>query len=465
MTQKIFIDVIQNTKRHFSNPYLLEDYVKGSRYSKLTNIEKRLTTWLTFFNEHHYLQHHSNYELTIEAILDISSNSSLFLDLTYYEVSIAQELYLSIFKLKNPLLVKNKRAAMKLFVLVLIYGKYPGMFRGSIIKELDKVTDEIDEGIIMDITSVTLVKYAMPKFLILEIHLLNTEELDILMRGLRGENAFRHEYFNHQITKREFSELMSLDLHKSCFDLHRYCFDDHLLIRSLIYIKILGGNFHNDNALRFLECNLTFQENPYKYLSEISFWKKAYDLICPSSVNAVGLDLESCVAYLESLLRENNKLTCLKGRTTQSISRLIHCWFSEDYNHDWLKLDWPSKGKKSVVFFYEGFEYKVEELISGEQLFNEGLKMSHCVFTCALECYYGNCSIWSIKKKTKGKFKEYLTMKELNNSFIEEKARFNQMPTDHEYNLIDYCAQLLGFEVLEDSPTRYGGYVMYHCPN
>ena len=162
---------------------------------------------------------------------------------------------------------------------------------------------------------------------------------------------------------------------------------------------------------------------------------------------------------------KKRKSFVLKGRTTKSISRLIHKWYYEDSDHKWLKLVWETKGKESVEFCYDKVQYKVEELFSGKQLFHEGLKMSNCVFNFVPDCVEGKLSIWSIKKKVNGKYKEYLTMNEVNNSFREEKARFNKMPSHHDYNLIDYCAQLLGFEVLEDNPTRYGGYVVYHCPN
>jgi hypothetical protein len=437
-------ETIETTKRYFPDECLLDTYLFRLGCCQYSDADNRLNNWLTFFNRNRYLQSDSFYRYIIEGVLEIASENRFYWKLTNREVLISQQLFLKLWNTVKPIELSHKSAGVKLYVLSMVYGKYPAMFTDTILEEVFYYEGDLSESVISRVTFSILLKLDTPWFLLRQIDLLSPNELDILMKGLLGSNEFKNSYFQSLVTRKEFNQLMLLEFKKTYFD-------DNILCRSLIYIKITEETPGLEKeAILFLKSSEVFTNKPKEYLSEIGFWKMAFRLVYPAVIRLSGLAMEDCVGYLEQMKYcENDPLQfSVQGRTSESLSRLIRDW----YDRIGANLSWKGSANKTVDFKYKGSSYQVCELTSSGQLLEESKNLSHCVETFDWGCYLGSCQIWSLKIKRKAKFKALFTLEVVSNSIVQVKGMHNIDPDEGEMEVIKFCASLLQFEIKLDQP-------------
>ena len=127
---------------------------------------------------------------------------------------------------------------------------------------------------------------------------------------------------------------------------------------------------------------------------------------------------------------------CMKGRTPESILRAVSSW------HGTLTVtrtapipSWKPSGFRPFVFDEASGDgerrYEVVELLTGQELMDEGCAMRNCVASYAGYCVSGRTSIWSLRKWIEsGRFVRLATV-EVNNTqrfIVQVRGRLNQRP-------------------------------------
>lgn len=84
-------------------------------------------------------------------------------------------------------------------------------------------------------------------------------------------------------------------------------------------------------------------------------------------------------------------------------------------------------------------QWRIRELLSGAELFEEGRRMQHCVVTYAYSCARGDCSIWTLERRhVDGGVEKHLTLElDRNGVLVEARGRQNRRPTDREMVALD----------------------------
>ena len=144
----------------------------------------------------------------------------------------------------------------------------------------------------------------------------------------------------------------------------------------------------------------------------------------------------------------------MKRRTPESLLRQVETW------HGSLQTFRAATGQYFKKSGYGGLileagsanashkrsQWHVRELLSGEELIEEGRRMKHCVASYVLSCSNGYCSIWTLERHhANGKKEKHLTI-ELSDTgvVVQARGRGNRLPTEQEIAVLDTWAQHAG---------------------
>jgi len=137
------------------------------------------------------------------------------------------------------------------------------------------------------------------------------------------------------------------------------------------------------------------------------------------------------VTYLR-IYKQQNLEAQLKGRPLSSILQRLAEWCEEQLK---LKksgeLTWETCGilplSKTINENGQNNRYQIVELLSKNELYEEGKKMGHCVASYANSCYKGVCGIFSLRKVTTTNTITEATIEVnlKNMQVVQAKAKFN----------------------------------------
>ncbi|MBC8109686.1 MAG: PcfJ domain-containing protein [Verrucomicrobia bacterium] len=157
--------------------------------------------------------------------------------------------------------------------------------------------------------------------------------------------------------------------------------------------------------------------------------------------------LETMVDYLHEQRLQNPTFT-MKGRTIAAVLRQTLAWHDDlnrTHNRGGLYV-WKSSGLAGFEW-EEGKDlmlktYRIRELLSSNELHDEGKIMNHCVASYAWACNKGNTAIFSLALDNFG-FTERLITIEVNlktNQIVQAKGKYNRQMNGKESQLINKWA-------------------------
>lgn len=158
-------------------------------------------------------------------------------------------------------------------------------------------------------------------------------------------------------------------------------------------------------------------------------------------------EVQTVFEYLADIYRENPAYS-LKGRTWASVSRAAAEHLREKAKRQAAEnsTDWAA----APVGNYEAVEgnstYRIVQLLTGEELYEEGREMSHCVAEYDYDCMEGSKAIFSLRKYTRD-VKGYDTLATLEvfvagKELIQAKAKFNEyISAEAEIHVLAWVAQ------------------------
>jgi hypothetical protein len=136
----------------------------------------------------------------------------------------------------------------------------------------------------------------------------------------------------------------------------------------------------------------------------------------------------------------------MKGRTVDALLRAVDAWHVRLGRK---RQDGEWQWKKSTIqdFVYvEGSKashnmkiWRIQELLSTQELIAEGRELHHCVASYARSCHNGQCAIWTMSVQTEERTEKILTI-EVDNQTREirqVRGKFNRLPTEREKHVIE----------------------------
>ncbi len=212
--------------------------------------------------------------------------------------------------------------------------------------------------------------------------------------------------------------------------------DDRLARRVLT--TRLGSTFGNepfwDSVVRWFIAHPTLHPIHYgpivNYLQHQKFGDPAYD---PGE--------DPPIASPQSPRQPN---LCMKGRTPEAMRKAVLEWHHElVYMAQPVVAPWePSAIARFVQDEVDGEErriYEIVELLTMEELREEGAAMRHCVASYASACASGRTSIWSMRLRLgTGRTIRLATVEVRNRdrTIVQVRRRFNELPTEREFKIL-----------------------------
>jgi hypothetical protein len=146
----------------------------------------------------------------------------------------------------------------------------------------------------------------------------------------------------------------------------------------------------------------------------------------------------------------------MKGRTVESLMRQVERWHARlSRDAAGVGLDWAPSG-------IPGFErvdgvppeqrlFTVTELLSGEELWEEGLKLAHCVGSYARACKRGRCAVFSLRVDSGRGPARRLTVEVTlpARTIVQARGRRNRQPDGTEDQVLRAWAAYAGLEIAD----------------
>ncbi len=151
-------------------------------------------------------------------------------------------------------------------------------------------------------------------------------------------------------------------------------------------------------------------------------------------------------------------------RTPESLLRQVEAW------HGALRVArandkrfWRTSGIPSLAFQTgprdrpdEQTLWTFRELLSGQELIDNGRQLKHCVASYAESCVRGACSIWSLDRRfgTDGRVSSVLTIEvDARHTVVQARGQANRLPTEQEKGMLAGWMQKAS---LKSGPYLYG---------
>ncbi len=135
----------------------------------------------------------------------------------------------------------------------------------------------------------------------------------------------------------------------------------------------------------------------------------------------------------------------MKGRTPKALLQQVNDWHRQlGKERRQENLQWERSHINELQLQERRVEFKgirnwrIRELLSTEELIDEGRKMSHCVTSYAYSCFTGKKSIWSMESEDEGGRMKVLTIEvDLEENLIRQvRGRRNRLPTLKEKSML-----------------------------
>ncbi|WP_294821518.1 PcfJ domain-containing protein [uncultured Flavobacterium sp.] len=184
---------------------------------------------------------------------------------------------------------------------------------------------------------------------------------------------------------------------------------------------------------------LEHYQNPVFALAAIAFAAKAQARIAFN-------ELQSVLRYLNAAYVADNAYN-FKGRTWASVTiraALYHAELAKRHAAEQFS-DWELCNVKDYEVEKESGIFRIIQLGTSQELYDEGAEQSHCVADYAYDCTIGSCAIFSLRKYVPGEEgHDILATIEVaveTREIVQAKAKFNGELSDEAFNIMSEWAR------------------------
>ncbi|PQJ81491.1 PcfJ domain-containing protein [Polaribacter glomeratus] len=189
----------------------------------------------------------------------------------------------------------------------------------------------------------------------------------------------------------------------------------------------------------YLESSDTFRDTIDKYYTDIYFWKSGFRILMQSHCNPH--EIQTYVDYIENQRNHLGSNFTLKGKTYKSIINQMEVWHDTiTYNEiEGNPIVWGTKEEgalKTITVKDKIYEY--QQIIDSFELYIEGQKKKHCVYTYLDRCVEKKIQIWRLYEKNTN---YGLTMEIKNGKITQALGKFNMADHYLERNVLTVMAK------------------------
>ncbi len=160
------------------------------------------------------------------------------------------------------------------------------------------------------------------------------------------------------------------------------------------------------------------------------------------NLNTVLKETEEWMGQLQRFAKAIG-IAARQGFITEQISnqkKQFETKWEKAHNGKWEHTQSIKVGKEKVKV-----TYFIQELNTGQELFNEGRTMNHCVYSYIGSCVSGKCRIYSLREKsTQGSI---LTIEVRNGILVQIRGKSNRRMQPDEQNIIEQWCQATGYRM------------------
>lgn len=277
----------------------------------------------------------------------------------------------------------------------------------------------------IDFISWCLCKYKTPKFLykvfiygkklgLSPIHF-NDKHTFINWFILIGQGESFYKNSKHIFTKKEAHLFLNAP-------------EENSIIENIWWSRCRARNFPAKMTSWFCKNNSNLDWRNKWWLEVLDFYSK--------NLNDLDIGtLQDTLDYLKRIKDLDNSFS-LKGRTLGSVIKLSNEWHrlqqaAKFGSHlKWVGIpveSWKFEDKNN------GIEWTIEQILNSKDLYREGRKMRHCVYSYVSACAKGETAIFSLKNNL---HEHCVTIEVVKNEIVQMRGKFNRLPKTAERNII-----------------------------
>ncbi|WP_299761395.1 PcfJ domain-containing protein [uncultured Dokdonia sp.] len=177
---------------------------------------------------------------------------------------------------------------------------------------------------------------------------------------------------------------------------------------AIVHAQALGYGASQQIAIELTRSKLAQIEG------NIPFWTRVIQFFSVQK-QVTHWELYKALEYLEVRIQRDRRFT-MKGRTLEALLNQSHAWYIEmqKMRNEANYLSWFPSGIKEMHKEVEKDGKKViyiaKELLTSEELYQEGHDMNHCVADYIDDCYAMDTSIFSLRKQEGDTIKKLATI-------------------------------------------------------
>lgn len=176
-----------------------------------------------------------------------------------------------------------------------------------------------------------------------------------------------------------------------------------------------------------------------------NFWHEAIKFFARFQ-NEIDINNLSDLCDFINASRRGSKTFSLKDRTYLSLIKASNQWHREQHLKSFgnINISWEGLPISDWEFIQPKTEtcWKIKQLFSSKELYQEGKIMRHCVASYVTQCKAGHSYIFSLRKKDIANTEEHVVTIEVNShkEIVQVRERYNKLPDDSTYKIVEKWA-------------------------
>ncbi|NVO02989.1 MAG: PcfJ domain-containing protein [Bacteroidetes bacterium] len=276
--------------------------------------------------------------------------------------------------------------------------------------------------------------FKIPQVFIDNYYNYSPEEMEWFKFVAKGNNISRISNIPFTMNKKAVHYLMETHLH-----LESNFYRNFRIAGTLFFAQVLSMGASPKVTNEIISSGI------FRDLKNFDFWKTVIDFFIKN--NVLHNQVRPIVDYIISRKEQQTKNDfSIKGRNLKTIIRDMEIWHQElaqkNFNKHYEKVSWEPTQIENFEYKQFSEKYIIVQLLSNEELYNEGSALHHCVFSYFEECIKGRSSIWSLRKQNKDGFDErLLTIEMRNGSVVQARGNYNRSPNSAESVILKKWAE------------------------
>jgi hypothetical protein len=400
--------------------------LKVSELHKSQNYKVILKNAITFVKQNMFSTQQEKITFLLENLLSTSNNhQKLFFECGAKEFSRRCSIISKI-----PQRIYEKSTLFEIVKFFTIYQLYPPFFeqRLAYLSTLDesRLSGKIMNDIFLD--------YNFPRWTLnYEVYYSSFKYQSLLTWLLMGNNLRYFTPMPIQITKKAAHFISTID---ESGDLQPSEIEKFTLNRIIYFGQLRANGVAKDYALTVSSklCEI-------EYLRDKSLWLYIF-----TKLYTIGIQLSELRETIDFISHKED-LTFLKSISLNNLRQAVFEWHEEIQRYKYVDkckhVKLPIKGIEKFVHTLKDEVYEIKQIETALELYSEGQRMRHCVFTYLRRCVEMGCYIFSLTKISANNEIDPVVTIELNknNSIVQVKGKHNRSCSKVEKAIIQLWAE------------------------